>query len=111
LDGNSQSVGLRQGRSAPFVAQRDLVGQIGSSQWLGAIRRVLGRSRVLVALVTPSEQMEHTVDVKRKRLHQNIACSSSRGGQQARISAQDKVDEILSEALVEPLGGRKPASY
>ena len=45
----------------PFVAQYDLAAQIGSSEWLAAIRRVLSRSRVLVALVTASAQKSEWV--------------------------------------------------
>jgi hypothetical protein len=38
----------------PFIAHCDLAAQIGSSEWLAAIRDVLGRSRVLVALISES---------------------------------------------------------
>ena len=44
-----------------FVAQYDLAAHIGSSEWLAAMRRVLGRSRVLVALVTASARKSEWV--------------------------------------------------
>jgi hypothetical protein len=56
---------LRRGLNAsglrPFVAKHDLAAQIGSSEWLTAVRRVLSRSRVLVALVTRSAQQSDWV--------------------------------------------------
>jgi hypothetical protein len=46
---------VRSGLRA-FVSRSDLAAQIGSSEWLSAIGRVLRRSRTLVALVSASAQ-------------------------------------------------------